>query len=50
MTYTDGNDAPQTLTDTVDFTILEPDLLVSKTFQPKPAGLGQEVTYTICTL
>ncbi len=47
MSYTDGNDDPQILTDTVDFTILEPDLLVSKTFLPNPAGLGQEVTYTI---
>ncbi len=47
MGYTDGNVDPQEDEDTADFDIIEPDLLVSKNFNPNPAGLGQTVTYTI---
>jgi len=47
MNYTDGNDQPQSDSDTSSFDIIEPDLEVSKSFSPNPAGLGQTVTYTI---
>ncbi|MDO9084700.1 MAG: sortase [Anaerolineaceae bacterium] len=47
MNYTDGNDQPQSDSDTTTFEIIEPDLEVSKSFLPNPAGLGQTVTYTI---
>ena len=47
MNYTDGNGQPQSDSDASTFEILEPDLEVSKSFLPNPAGLGQTVTFTI---
>lgn len=47
MTYTDGDDTPQTLSDDISFMILEPLLQVDKNFTPNPVGLGQTAFYTI---